>query len=126
MSIISLPRQQLKHHPDQAVIPAEKPRGVEPRRLPCAPGTSRHVLDELRAETAPVPPTALRQAFDRPAPTWLPAIGLRPVPLASVVRDDIATTAAALAQLHAAAEYVPLPIRLRIAAIVEQLAEVSA
>ena len=56
---------------------------VEAAPLACKPGTSRRVLDELRADDQPVAPTALRHAFD--AHTWLPAsIGLRQVPLRSI------------------------------------------
>ena len=64
MSIISLPRQHLKPHPDQAAIPAEKPRGVDPRPLHTRPGVTRQVLDELRALNAePTPAEQLRHAW---------------------------------------------------------------
>ncbi len=58
MSILALPRQRAKHpDPAQAALlapsvhaPAERPRAIDAPRLNCKPGTSRAVLDELRAD----------------------------------------------------------------------------
>lgn len=50
----------------RAPVPVERPRGIAPARLGCAPGTSRQVLDELMAagareqqRTTPADPAAL-------------------------------------------------------------------
>lgn len=90
MSILSLPRHHTKHHPAEASIPVAKPQqrptGVPAAKLGCAPGTSRRVLDELRADDRPITPTAIRRAFD--SRTWVPS--LRSVPLI----DDVDTVVA--------------------------------
>ena len=73
--------------------PALRPTGVDPVPLPCKPGTSRAVLDQLRAEDhadAPISPTAIRHAHD--SRTWVPS--LRSIP---VLVGDIDTV---LADIH--------------------------
>lgn len=84
-----------RHHPDEAAllvpVATTRPRGVEPRRLACAPGTSATVLRELRADGEPSP--AARAALDRLAgPTrGIRTAWLRPVPLATIpTLEDLA------------------------------------
>lgn len=72
-------RSLLHHRPaPQATAPVLRPTGVDAAPLGCATGTGALVIAELRAlDDAPVPPTAVRRAFD--SRTWVPS--LRKVPL---------------------------------------------
>lgn len=109
-------------------VPVVRPRGVAPAPLAGRPGIAAEVLRELRAADAPVPPTALRRAFDRPAGTWLPVVGLRAVPVQRVVVDDLDTVLADIRAAVAAAPHVrhEPAFLMAIAPIAEQLAEVAA
>lgn len=51
----------IRHHDETPVV---RPRAVEAAPLPCKPGTSRAVLDELLAEAAePTPAEQIRRAL---------------------------------------------------------------
>lgn len=66
-------------------------------------GVSADVLPWLRAQDAPVPPTAMREAFDHGS--WLPAsVGLRVTPLAALKlpsRDLVEYQTAVSCAMHA-------------------------
>lgn len=104
MSIVSLRRPPAepptKPRPN---APTERPRGVDPDRIPLplgAPARSVDVLAELHAADAPIVPTAMRQAFDRHAN--MPPVPLRRVRLATPPADDMELTAATVAAWLAA------------------------
>jgi hypothetical protein len=71
--------EQLLLGPSTTSGPAERPRGVEPARLGCKPGTSRIVVDELtaaaKAEAARLPIVAIQTELG-PDP-----LSAEPVPL---------------------------------------------
>lgn len=120
-------RSLLEHRPKAHVpTPVLRPTGVAAAKLPCKPGTSRHVLDELRADLVDVPlePTAMRQALD--PHTWVP--NLRVVDLERVRLTDPAPIEENLDAIRAHVDQAPFvkhedALAMALASIVAMLDE---
>lgn len=118
MSIIPSPTRQ--RHPGHAPTATERPRGVQPARLGCKPGTSADVLRDLRTaanrETARKADRALTAAYDPhgiPAGFQVQSIDIYTVrtveELAEIEAADAAAFAANLAAVKTLLDAHPCP-----------------